>query len=315
MAYAARRVGVFLITVALASVAVFGILAVLPGDPASIYAGTQASPGQVEALREEYGLDASVPARYVDWVGGVLTGDLGKTFVSKVSISDQITSRLSVTLPLVALSVLLALAVAVPLGFRAATGHRKPSGTIISAVAQLGIAIPAFWAGLLLVAVVAVRWQLLPGSGFTRWGDSWWGALKSLILPAVSLALVQAAILTRYIRSAVLEVISEDYVRTARAKGMTMRQALRRHGVRNAAIPVVTVLGLQLSSLFVGAVVIENVFALPGLGKLLLDAIGNREVILIQDIIMFLVVASLTISLVVDLVHVAIDPRLRKGAR
>ena len=134
-----------------------------------------------------------------------------------------------------------------------------------------------------------MRWQLLPASGFTRWGDSWWGAIKSLILPAISLALVQAAILTRYVRSAVLDVMREDYIRTARAKGMTLRQALRRHGVRNAAIPVVTVLGLQLSSLFVGAVVIENVFALPGLGKLLLDSIGNREIIMIQDIIMFLV--------------------------
>lgn len=315
MAFAARRVGVFLITVVLASVAVFGILAVLPGDPASIYAGTQATPGQVEALREEYGLDASVPARYLDWAGGVVTGDLGKTFVSKVSIADQITSRLSVTLPLVAFSMLLALAIAIPLGFRAATGHRKISGALISGLAQLGIAIPAFWAGLLLVALFAVRWQLLPGSGFIRWSDSWWGAIKSLILPAVSLALVQAAILTRYIRSSVLDVIREDYIRTARAKGMTMGQALRRHGVRNAAIPVVTVLGLQLSSLFVGAVVIENVFALPGMGKLLLDAIGNREIIMIQDIIMFLVVATLGISLLVDLVHVAIDPRLRKGAR
>jgi peptide/nickel transport system permease protein len=315
MAFAVRRVGVFLITVVLASVAVFGLLAVLPGDPASIYAGTQATPGQVEALRQEYGLDAPVPTRYVRWVKGIVTGDLGDTFVSKRSIADQIGSRLSVTLPLVALSMALALAIAIPLGFRAATGHRKLSGTLISAFAQLGIAIPAFWAAILLVAVVAVRWQLLPGSGFTPWSKSWWGAIKSLILPAVSLAIVQAAILTRYIRSSVLDVIGEDFIRTARAKGMTMRRALRKHGVRNAAIPVVTVLGLQLSSLFVGAVVIENVFALPGLGKLLLDSIGNREIIMIQDIVMFLTVATLTISLVVDLAHVAIDPRLRKGAR
>lgn len=315
MAFAARRVGVFLITVLLASVAVFGVIAVLPGDPASIYAGTQASPGQVEALRKEYGLDKSVPARYVDWVTDVATGDLGDTFVSKRSIADQITSRLSVTLPLVAMSMVLALAVAIPLGFRAAVGYRKFSGTAISAVAQLGIAIPAFWAGLLLVAIVAVRWQLLPGSGFIRWGDSFTGAIRSLLLPAISLALVQAAILTRYVRSAVLEVLREDYIRTARAKGMTLRQALRRHGMRNAAIPVVTVLGLQLSSLFVGAVVIENVFALPGLGKLLLDSIGNREIIMIQDIVMLLVVVTLLISLVVDLAHVAIDPRLRRGER
>lgn len=312
MAPALRRIGVFLVTVVLASIAVFAVLAVLPGDPAQIYAGTQATPNQVANLRREYGLDAPIPVRYVRWVGDLARGDLGKTFISKRSISSEIGTRLDVTLPLVALSMLLALAIALPLGVLSAVGHRRATGAVISTVSQLGIAIPAFWAGLMLISLVAVRWQLLPGGGFTPWGESVWKAIRSLILPALSLAIVVAAVLTRYVRSAVLDVLREDYIRTARAKGLTMRQALVRHGLRNAALPVVTLLGLQLAALLVGAVVIENVFTLPGLGKLLLDNINNREIILIQDLVMFLTVVTLAVNLVVDLLQLVIDPRLRR---
>ena len=215
------------------------------------------------------------------------------------------------TLPLVAMAMLIALTIALPLGVLAAMGHRRATGAAISTASQLGIAIPAFWAGLMLISLVAVRWQLLPGGGFTPWGESVWGAVRSLILPALSLAIVVAAVLTRYVRSAVLDVLREDYIRTARAKGLTWRQALVRHGLRNAALPVVTLLGLQVSALLVGAVVIENVFTLPGLGKLLLDNINNREIILIQDIVMLLTVITLTVNLIVDLLQIVIDPRLR----
>ena len=313
MAPALRRIGVFLVTVVLASIAVFTVLAVLPGDPAEIYAGTQATPNQVQALRKEYGLDASIPVRYVRWAGDLARGDLGRTFISKRSISSEIGTRLDVTLPLVGLSMLLALVIALPLGVLSAIGHRRAAGAVISTLSQLGIAVPAFWAGLMLISLVAVRWQLLPGGGFTPWGQSVWGAMRSLILPAVSLAIVVASVLTRYVRSAVLDVLREDYIRTARAKGMTLRQALVRHGLRNAALPVVTLLGLQLAALLVGAVVIENVFTLPGLGKLLLDNINNREIVLIQDLVMLLTVITLGINLVVDLLQLVIDPRLRKA--
>jgi peptide/nickel transport system permease protein len=312
MAPALRRIGVFLVTVVLASIAVFTVIAVLPGDPAQIYAGTQATPNQVENLRKEYGLDASIPVRYERWVSDLVRGDLGKTFISKRSIASEIGSRLDVTLPLVALSMLIALAIALPLGVLSAIGHRRATGAVISTLSQLGIAIPAFWAGLMLISLVAVRWQLLPGGGFTPWGESVWGAVRSLILPALSLAIVVAAVLTRYVRSAVLDVLREDYIRTARAKGLTLRQALVRHGLRNAALPVVTLLGLQLAALLVGAVVIESVFTLPGLGKLLLDNINNREIILIQDLVMLLTVVTLAVNLVVDLLQLVIDPRLRK---
>jgi peptide/nickel transport system permease protein len=209
------------------------------------------------------------------------------------------------------MGMVLAVAVSIPLGIVAAIGHGRWSGTLVSALSQVGIAIPAFWAGLILITVVAVRWGLLPAGGFTPWGESVWEAFRSLLLPAIALAIVQAAILTRYVRSAVLEVMREDYIRTARAKGLSQWAALRRHGLRNAAIPVVTVLGLQLTALLVGAVVIENVFTLPGLGKQLLDGINSREIILVLDIVMILVAVALVVNLLVDLLYLAIDPRLR----
>ena len=312
MIYVLRRLGIFAVTLLVASMVVFAILAVLPGDPAEVAAGTQATPEQVAALRAEYGLTGSVPQRYVRWLGDILTGDLGNTFVSKRSIASEIGTRLQVTLPLVLIGMVLAVAVAIPLGVIAAVGHRKVLGTAVSGLAQLGIAVPAFWAGLMLITLVAVRWGLLPAGGFIPWGDSPWDAFRSLLLPAISLAIVQAAILTRYVRSAVLEVMREDYIRTARAKGLSQGAALRRHGLRNAAIPVVTVLGLQLTALLVGAVVIENVFTLPGLGKQLLDGINSRELILVLDIVMILVAAALVVNLIVDLLYLAIDPRLRR---
>ena len=222
------------------------------------------------------------------------------------------------TLPLVVLGMGLAIVVAVPLGVLAALGHRRWSGTAISALSQVGIAFPAFWAGIILSTVVGVRLAWLPPNGWfpitgwSVWRDTPGEALRRLILPALSLALVQSAILTRYVRSAVLEVLREDWLRTARAKGLTRGAALRRHGLRNAAVPVVTVLGVQLTAVLVGAVVIEEVFTLPGLGRQLLDAIDNREVILVQDIVMLLTLVALGVNLLVDLAYVLIDPRLRR---
>lgn len=312
MSFVARRLAVFAASLLAASLLVFAVMAVLPGNPAEVAAGTEATPEQIAALSEEYGLEGSAPERYLDWVGDLVQGDLGKTFRSQRPIASEIGSRLPITLPLVGLGMTLAVLVAVPLGVLAALGHRKPSGTAISALSQLGIAFPAFWAGIILSSVVGVRLGWLPPNGWTAWGKGWWNALQHLILPAVSLALVQSAILTRYVRSAVLEVLREDWLRTARAKGLTRGQALRRHGLRNAAIPVVTVLGLQLAGVLVGAVVIENVFTLPGLGRQLIDAINNREVVLVQDIVMLLTVIALVVNLLVDLAYVAIDPRLRR---
>jgi peptide/nickel transport system permease protein len=306
-----RRLAIFAVTLFVASIVVFAVLAVLPGDPAEVAAGVNASPEQVQALREEYGITGSAPARYAHWLGGIFTGDLGKTFVSKRSIASEIGTRLQVTLPLAVIGMVLAVAVALPLGVIAAIGHRRWTGAVVSGLSQLGVAVPAFWAGLMLITVVAVRWQLLPAGDFTPWGTSVKDALRSLVLPAISLAIVQAAVLTRYVRSAILEVMRDDHIRTARAKGLTRAGALRRHGLRNAAIPVVTVLGLQLTAVLVGAVVIENVFTLPGLGRELVEGINSREIILVQDIVMLLVAAALLVNLVTDVLYLAIDPRLR----
>jgi peptide/nickel transport system permease protein len=313
MIYVLRRAGVFLASLAVASVLIFAVMAVLPGDPAEVAAGTDATPEQIAALREQFGLNGGPVERYVRWVASLATGDLGTTFVGKRPIADEIGSRLQVTLPLAALAMTLSIVLAVPLGMVAALHHRGPVGTGVTLVSQVGIGIPAFWAGLLLSTYVGVELGWLPPNGFTRWSESPWEAFQSLLLPAISIALVQAAVLVRYVRSSVLEVLQDDHLRTARAKGMTRQAALRRHGMRNAAIPIVTVIGLQVSALLVGAVVIENVYALPGLGKLLVDAVANREVILVQNLVLMLTVVVLVVGLVVDLLYVVIDPRLRHG--
>ncbi len=290
---------------------VFWVLAVLPGDPATRILGTQATPENVTRLRHDLGIDRSIPVQYMDWVGGVVTGDLGTSYITQEEIRPLITDRMKVTVPLALTGMLLATAVAIPAGVYAASHHRRQGDTAVSILSQLGISIPAFWAGLLLTTYVAVKWDLLPANGFPGWGKSVSDSLVHLILPTISLALVQGAILTRYVRSAVLQVMREDYIRTARAKGLTRQAALWRHGLRNAAIPVITILGLQLAALLAGTVVIENVFVLPGLGRMLVQAIERRDLLLVQSTTLVITAAILTVNLLVDLVYNIIDPRLR----
>ncbi len=290
---------------------VFWVLSVLPGDPATRILGVQATPEKVAALRHDLGLDRSLVSQYGDWISGAVRGDFGQSYVSGNDVSPQITDRLKITLPLAVFGMLLASAVALPAGIFAASHHRRIGDVLVSALSQIGISVPAFWAGLLLTTYLAVRWGLFPAGGFPGWSESPWGSVKSLILPAVSLALVQGAILTRYVRSAVLEVMREDFVRTARAKGLTREVALRRHGLRNAAIPVVTILGLQLAALLAGTVVIENVFVLPGLGRLLVQSIGRRDLLVVQGVTLVITATILAVNLVVDLLYNLLDPRLR----
>lgn len=308
------RLGVLLASLAVASVVVFGFMAVLPGSPARVALGVGATDEAVAAMEKQYGLDQSLPTQYVEWASGLVRFDLGESYVSGAPIGPQVLDRFQVTLWLVVCAIVLALLVAVPLGTLMAVRHRNISGMLLSAFSQLGVAIPAFLAALLLVAVFAVGLNWLPSGGWTPPAHDPVLFLKQLVLPVISLALVQAAVLARYVRSAVLDVMREDYIRTARAKGLTPMRALTRHGLRNAAIPVVTVLGLQLATLLIGAVVVERVFAIPGLGSGLLDAVAQRDLILVQDIVMLLVAAVLIINFVVDLLYVLIDPRLRGAA-
>lgn len=308
-----QRLAILLVSLAVSSVLVFGFMAVLPGDPARVALGVSASEPAVQQLRQEFGLDRPLVVQYLSWVQGLVTFDPGSSYVTRAPIGPQVADRLQVTLWLVGTAMVLAFVLAVPVGMLMAVRHRRPSGVVLSALSQVGVAVPAFLAGILLITVFAVGLGWLPANGWTPPVEDPVMFVKQLVLPALSLALVQGAVLTRYVRSAVLDVLREDYLRTARAKGLRPTQALLRHGMRNAAVPVVTVLGLQLATLLVGAVVVERVFVIPGLGSLLLDSVSNRDLIMVQDVVMILVVAVLLVNFLVDLLYVVIDPRLRTG--
>ncbi|GGO64174.1 ABC transporter permease [Nonomuraea cavernae] len=312
--YLVKRLAVLVVSTAVAGVVVFAFMALLPGDPAEIALGVNATPEALEELRRQFGTDRPAAAQFADWFGGLAQGDFGTSYVTSSPIGPQVADRLGVTVTLVLGGMVIALLIAVPLGVFAAVHHRDPLGVAISAASQVGIAIPAFLAGILLVFVFAVQAQALPSGGYVPFTESPGEWLRGLLLPWLSLGLVQGAVLTRYVRSAVLDVMREDYLRTARAKGRGRMGALWRHGLRNASVPVVTVLGLQLATLLIGAVVVERVFVIPGLGDLLLNGVAGRDLLLVQGVVMVLVVAVLLINFVVDVAYAALDPRLR-GAR
>lgn len=306
-----RRLLIFLVSLAVASVLVFALLSGV-GDPARIALGTGATDQAVAALRTEMGLDRPLVTQYLEWAGGMLHGDFGTSYVSHAAIGPQLVDRLAVTLWLVLGAMVLAVILALPLGMLAALWNRRWLGAIITGITQLGMAVPAFLVGLLLVALFAVKWHWFPSGGFVVPGVDFPGFLERMVLPWVSLGAVQAAVLTRYVRSAVLDELGQDYLRTARSKGLTPWQALVRHGLRNAAIPVLTVLGVQLVTILVGAVVIEQVFVIPGIGSFLVDAVGNQDVLAVQGIVFVLVAVALAVSFVVDVLYTVTDPRLRR---
>jgi peptide/nickel transport system permease protein len=308
--YLARRLATLVATLVAASVAVFCLLAILPGKPAQVILGTQATPESVQQLTKQLGLDKPLSQQYLDWVHGLLTGRYGNSYISQLPIGHQIGQALAVTGPLVLFGLVVGLLVAVPLGVAAALLRRRAAGPLITAGSQIGIAVPNFIAGLLLIYVFSVKLGWLPASGFVTWSQDPWQAFKSLVLPGIALGVVEGAVLSRYVRSAVLDVLRSDYLRTARAKGLTRRQALVRHGFRNGSIPVLTVLGLELPSLIVGAVVIENVFTLPGVGTLLLQAVDNRDLIVVEDVVMLVAVTVLVVNFLVDVSYRLLDPRI-----
>jgi peptide/nickel transport system permease protein len=308
------RLGWLIVSLLVASVLVFTVVNVLPGDVAGVILGTSATPQAVETLRHQLGLDQPAWLRYLQWVGGMLRSDFGTSLLSHSEVGPLIAQKLTISGPLALAAAALSIAVALPLGVLAGVYYRQPGGAIIAAISLVGIAVPAFWAGLLLATVFAIQLKLLPAGGFVDWSENPLGAIRSLILPAAALGLVQAAILTRYVRSAIVDVQREDFIRTARAKGLTRWQALQRHGFRYAAIPVVTILGIQLTGLLVGAIVIENVFVLPGLGRLLFQSVGNRDLIVVQDLVMLLTAVVLVVNFLIDLSYRFLDPRIRASA-
>ncbi|MTD13808.1 ABC transporter permease subunit [Nakamurella sp. YIM 132087] len=305
-----RRLLIFLAGIAVASVVVFWLLSGI-GDPARIRLGLGATDESVAAMRAQMGLDRSLVTQYLDWAGGAIRGDFGVSYVSDAAIGPQLFDRLAVTLWLVFGAMILSILIAVPLGMAAAMWHRRWSGTLISGIAQLGVAVPAFLVGFLLIAVFAVKLGWFPSGGYVVPAQDPLGFLHRMVLPWLSLGLVQAAVLTRYVRSAVLDEMGQDYLRTARSKGLTPWQAMIRHGLRNASIPVLTVIGLQMITILVGAVVVEQVFVIPGIGSWLVDMVGNQDILAVQAIVITLVAIALLVSFVVDVIYLLVDPRLR----
>lgn len=314
IAFLAKRIGIGAITLVVASMVVFGVLEILPGDPALLMLGMNATPEALAAMREQMGLNDPVLTRYVGWILGLAAGDFGRSFTYSLPVIDLILERVVVSLPLALISLALSTAIAIPVGIFSAARRGRAGDTVSMGIAQLGVAIPNFWFALLLVYVFAVWLRLLPAGGFPGWGAGVWPGLKALVLPAVALALPQAAILARVTRSAMLEVLGEDYIRTARAKGMPRRTVLWRHALRNAMIPVLTIMGLQFSFLLAGTIIIENVFYLPGLGRLVFQAITQRDLIVVEGVVMLLVASVVLVNLIVDILYAVVDPRLRVRA-
>jgi len=275
--------------------------------------GLNAEPDTVAALRAELGLDRSSLARYFSWVGGMLKGDFGLSYTYRTPVSGMVADRLWISLPLTLFALLISTLIAFPAGIFAAARRGSATDVSVMTATQLGVAIPNFWFAMLLVLFFAIKLQWFSAGGFPGWSEGFWLGLKSLLLPALALALPQAAILTRVMRSALLDVLSEDYIRTARSKGLSRRQAIWRHALRNAMIPVLTIVGLQFSFLLAGAIIIENVFFLPGLGRLVFQAITQRDLIVVESVVMLLVFAVVMVTFFVDIAYAWVDPRLRHG--
>ena len=305
-----RRTLGFVLTLLAVSVVVFAVMNVLPGDPALTILGMDASDDALAALREQLGLNEPLFTRYFSWVWNALQGDFGLSHSFRVPVSELIAERLPMTISLAVAGMLVTLVLALSLGITAAAQHRRGGDWGVMFLSQLGIAVPAFWLSILLVMLFAVKLRWLPPGGFAGWSDPV-AALRSLILPTVALALVQSAVLARVTRSSALEVMRQDFVRTARASGLSQRRVLWRHVLPNALVPIVTIVGMQFAALVTGTIVIENVFYLPGLGRLIFQSIANRDLPTVQALVMLFAAIVVTANFVVDLLYVVIDPRLK----
>ncbi|MBB26165.1 MAG: peptide ABC transporter [Geminicoccus sp.] len=310
--FALYRLVSLLASLIVASLVVFAAVEIVPGDPARFMLGINAQPDTVAALRAELGLDRSLVERYLSWVGGLFTGDLGVSYTYRSPVSGIVAERLQVSLPLAVYALVLTVLIAFPVGMIAAGRQGGAVDTLFTGATQLGIAVPNFWFALLLILLFSVNLGWFSAGGFPGWEAGLLLGLQALTLPAIALALPQASILARVLRSSLIDTLSDDYIRTARAKGLSAGQALRRHALRNAMIPVFTIIGLQFSFLIAGAVIIENVFFLPGLGRLVLQAITQRDLIVVESVVMLLVLAVILVNFVIELAYAWIDPRLRK---
>lgn len=309
--FLAKRFLTFVATLFGATVLTFLALEILPGDPAAVILGIEAPESAVQALRERLGLDRPILERYFAWLGDLVTLRFGVSYTYSTPVIELVRARLAITIPLALMAMVLSAVVAFVLGVYAASRHNKVGDVTVMSVSQLGISVPNFWLALLLILLFSVNLRWFASGGFPGWENGLWPAFKALLLPAVALATVQGAILARFTRSAVLDTMREDYVRTARAKGLTRRATLWRHVLRNAMIPVITIMGLQFANLLAGTIIVEEVFAMPGLGRLILQAISNRDVVVVRDVVLMLAALVVFINFVVDILYAVIDPRLK----
>lgn len=307
-----RRLLGFAVTLFLAALVIFVLLDLLPGDPAQFILGISATPESLATLRDQLGLNAPAYQRFFGWIWGMLHGDFGMSYTQRAPVAGLIWDRLRVTLPLSLFAMIISMVVGLPLGIIAARRRGKALDTAIMVLAQTGVAIPSFWFGMLLTLLFAVTLRWLPPGGFTPWDENPGLAFRGLILPSIALALPQASILARVMRTALVDVTGQDFIRTARAKGLTTGQAVWRHGVRNALLPVLTILGLQFAFLIAGTIIVENVFYLPGLGKLIFTAISERDLIVVRGATIILIIAVTATMLLTDIAYALVDPRLRE---
>jgi len=314
-AYLLRRLLSLSLSLVAASLVIFLVMEAVPGDPASFMMGINADPQAVAALRTQLGLDEPLPLRYLGWVAGLLQGDFGGSYTYRVPVSELISERVMISLPLTLYALALSTLIAFPAGILAASRRNSAADLSVMGATQLGVAIPNFWFAMILVLIFAINLRWFSAGGFPGWDAGFWTAMKALTLPAIALALPQASILARVMRSSLIDTLDEDFMRTARAKGLSRSQALWRHALRNALIPVLTILGLQFSFLLAGGIIIENVFYLPGLGRLVFQAITQRDLIVVRSVVILLVFAVITVTFLVDLAYAAADPRLRRHRR
>ena len=311
--YLIKNITILILLLFVVSLTVFSVLFILPGDPAQIILGINATPETLANLRADLGLDRPFWVQYGSWIAGLLTGQGSRSINYDMPVYDLIVSRLAVTGPLALLAMVFAVVISLPLGIYAARHQNRPGDVVVMAFTQLGLATPEFWLGILLILLFAVQWGLFSAGGFPGWDVSFWGSAKALILPAFALGVIRASILTRLTRSSMLEVLREDYIRTARAKGLKERTVVYVHALKNALVPILTILGLQLGQLLAGAIIIENVYYLPGLGRLVFQAIGQRDLPVVREIVVFMAAAVIVVNFIVDLTYAWVDPRFRKG--
>lgn len=302
-----------ILTLFFVSVLIFLVFQIIPGNPAEIILGTEADPAQIKALERELGLDKSMFQRYISWIGGLLRLDMGESLKYRMPVSTLFLRKLPVTLTLTLYSLILSIIIAIPLSIQITLKSDKWYSSIITAITQLGISIPSFWLAFLLIYLFAVKLDIFDTLSYNAMAGGFLQRLKSFFLPSLAIAIPNIATIIRYMQAAILDEINKDYVRTARMKGMTLKEILYKHVLKNALIPVITVIGMSLTSSVGGSLIIENVFALPGIGSLIVASISSRDFPLIQSVVIAVAVLVIFINFIIDIAYGLIDPRIRGG--